>query len=71
MELVNLRLSTCGGIIDGMSWESSAEYYRLINENIKVRLGSTHSAELAMDSVDFHLAAQLELEEHGPNWRYF
>jgi aspartate racemase len=51
------------GIIGGMSWESSAEYYRLINENVKVRLGPTHSAELVMYSLDFHPVAQLELEE--------
>jgi aspartate racemase len=51
------------GIIGGMSWESSAEYYRLINENIKSRLGPTHSAELIMYSMDFHVAAQLEQEE--------
>ncbi|MGH7824434.1 MAG: aspartate/glutamate racemase family protein [Candidatus Binatia bacterium] len=51
------------GIIGGMSWESSAEYYRLINENIKARLGPTHSAELVMYSMDFHPIAQLELEE--------
>jgi aspartate racemase len=51
------------GIIGGMSWESSAEYYRLINENVKVRLGPSHSAELVMYSLDFHPVAQLELEE--------
>ena len=51
------------GIIGGMSWESSAEYYRLINENIKSRLGPTHSAELVLYSMDFQHAAQLELEE--------
>jgi amino-acid racemase len=33
------------GLIGGMSWESSAEYYRLINETIKVRLGGFHSAK--------------------------
>jgi aspartate racemase len=51
------------GIIGGMSWESSAEYYRLINEEVKIRLGPTHSAELVMYSLDFHPVAQLELEE--------
>lgn len=51
------------GIVGGMSWESSAEYYRLINERVKSCLGPSHSAELAMYSVDFHLAAQLEQEE--------
>ncbi|MGH7926668.1 MAG: aspartate/glutamate racemase family protein [Candidatus Binatia bacterium] len=51
------------GIVGGMSWESSAEYYRLINENIKDKLGPTHSAELLMYSMDFHPIAQLELDE--------
>ena len=51
------------GIIGGMSWESSAEYYRLLNEGVKARLGPTHSAELVMYSMDFHQAAQLEQEE--------
>jgi aspartate racemase len=51
------------GIIGGMSWESSAEYYRLINEQVKARLGPTHSAELLMYSLDFDRVAQLELED--------
>ncbi|MGH7926746.1 MAG: aspartate/glutamate racemase family protein [Candidatus Binatia bacterium] len=59
------------GIIGGMSWESSAEYYRLINESIKGRLGPTHSAEIVMYSMDFHLAAQLELEERWPELATF
>jgi len=58
-----VRLMKTIGIIGGMSWESSAEYYRLINENIKSKLGPTHSAELVMYSLDFHRAAQLEQEE--------
>jgi aspartate racemase len=51
------------GIVGGMSWESSAEYYRLINQKVKVKLGATHSAELVVYSLDFHPGAQLELEE--------
>jgi amino-acid racemase len=51
------------GIVGGMSWESSAEYYRLINEKVKAALGPAHSAELVMYSLDFHPVAQLELEE--------
>jgi aspartate racemase len=51
------------GIIGGMSWESSAEYYRLINQQVKARSGPTHSAELVMYSLDFHAVAQLELED--------
>lgn len=51
------------GIVGGMSWESSAEYYRLINEKVKIALGPAHSAELVMYSLDFHPVAQLELQE--------
>jgi aspartate racemase len=51
------------GIIGGISWESSAQYYRLINEQVKARLGPAHSAELVMYSLDFHVVAQLELED--------
>ena len=42
------------GLIGGMSWESSAEYYRLINEEVKGRLGGLHSAQCILYSVDFH-----------------
>jgi aspartate racemase len=51
------------GIIGGMSWESSAKYYRLINEQVKTRLRPAHSAELVMYSLDFEPLAQLELED--------
>ena len=46
------------GLIGGMSWESTAVYYRRINEAVKARLGGLHSAKLLMYSVDFH-----EIEE--------
>jgi len=42
------------GLLGGMSWESSIEYYRIINEEIRLRLGGTHSAKSVMYSVDFH-----------------
>jgi len=42
------------GMIGGMSWESSLEYYRIINEEVKERLGGLHSAKCIMFSVDFH-----------------
>ena len=42
------------GLIGGMSWESSLEYYRLINETIRDRLGGFHSAKCLLYSVDFH-----------------
>ena len=41
------------GIIGGMSWESSLEYYRIINEITKERLGGLHSSKSLMISVDF------------------
>lgn len=41
------------GMIGGMSWESSAEYYRIINEMIKDQLGGLHSAKCLLYSVDF------------------
>lgn len=52
------------GLIGGMSWESSTEYYRLINTFVKERLGGFHSAKCVMVSVDF---AEFEvlLRENG------
>lgn len=41
------------GLIGGMSWESTAIYYRLLNEGVKRRLGGLHSAELLLYSVEF------------------
>jgi aspartate racemase len=41
------------GLIGGMSWESSLEYYRIINEKVKEKLGGLHSAKSLMYSVDF------------------
>lgn len=41
------------GLIGGMSWESSTEYYRIINEEVKKRLGGLHSAKCILFSVDF------------------
>ncbi len=42
------------GLIGGMSWASTATYYRLINEDVAARLGGLHSARLLMHSFDFH-----------------
>jgi aspartate racemase len=53
------------GLIGGMSWESSAEYYRLINEAVKRRLGGLHSARSLMLSVDF---AEIEGLQRGGRW---
>ena len=41
------------GLLGGMSWESSAEYYRFVNEAVRDRLGGLHSADCVMRSVDF------------------
>ena len=48
------------GLLGGMSWESTALYYRLINEGVKARLGGLHSASLVLVSVDFHEIEQLQ-----------
>ncbi|WP_155593801.1 aspartate/glutamate racemase family protein [Lysinibacillus cavernae] len=57
------------GLIGGMSWESSAEYYRLINEQVKHQLGGLHSAKCILYSVDFqqieHFQARGEWDEAG------
>ena len=48
------------GLLGGMSWESTVEYYRLINEGIKSKLSGLHSAQIAMYSVDFEPIEQLQ-----------
>ncbi len=48
------------GLIGGMSWESSAEYYRIINRAVRDRLGGTHSARCLMWSFDFHDIEELQ-----------
>ena len=50
------------GIIGGMSWESTESYYRLINEGIKAELGSLHSADLLIHSVDFAPIGELQAQ---------
>jgi aspartate racemase len=51
------------GMLGGMSWESTAEYYRLANELVRERLGGLHSARLVMASVDFAEIEQLQVAE--------
>ena len=53
------------GLIGGMSWESSLEYYRIINEDVKARLGGLHSAECLMWSFDF---AEIEALQMAGDW---
>lgn len=53
------------GLLGGMSWESSALYYRLINEGVRDRMGGLHSATLVMASVDF---AEIEHLQSTGDW---
>jgi len=53
------------GLIGGMSWESSAEYYRIINQEANRRLGGVHSAQCLMWSVDFEEIKRLQ---HEGDW---
>lgn len=53
------------GLIGGMSWQSSAEYYRLVNEMVAERLGGLHSARCLLYSVDF---AQIERMQAEGRW---
>jgi len=53
------------GLLGGMSWESSAEYYRIINEAVRERLGGLHSARCLMWSFDF---ATVEALQHAGRW---
>jgi aspartate racemase len=54
------------GLIGGMSWGSSIEYYRIINEVTKSKLGGLHSAKSVMYSVDF---AEIEALQHQSRWQ--
>lgn len=65
------------GLIGGMSWESSAEYYRLINQSVRSRLGGRHYARSLMYSVDFHdvevycsFRGKVSLDEAGEGGGY-
>ncbi|TIP27648.1 MAG: amino acid racemase, partial [Mesorhizobium sp.] len=53
------------GLIGGMSWESTAIYYRLLNEIVRERLGGLHSAELLLWSFDF---AEIAERQHAGDW---
>ena len=53
------------GLIGGMSWESSQEYYRIINQEMRARLGGTHSAKSLMWSMDF---GEIEQLQHAGKW---
>jgi len=53
------------GLLGGMSWESTALYYRLVNEEVRERLGGFHSARLVLASVDF---AEIEAMQSAGDW---
>ena len=53
------------GLLGGMSWESSAEYYRLVNEATRDRLGGLHSADCLLRSVDF---TEIEALQRAGRW---
>jgi aspartate racemase len=53
------------GLIGGMSWESTLEYYRIINETVKTKLGGLHSAKCILYSADF---AEIELLQRQGKW---
>ena len=53
------------GLIGGMSWESSIEYYRIINQTTQAKLGGLHSAKSLMVSIDF---SEMEILQHEARW---
>jgi aspartate racemase len=53
------------GLLGGMSWESSAEYYRFVNEEVRARCGGLHSADCLLRSVDF---AEIEPLQRNGRW---
>lgn len=53
------------GLLGGMSWESSMEYYRILNELTRAKLGGSHSANCVMYSFDFHI---IEALQHAGKW---
>jgi aspartate racemase len=53
------------GLLGGMSWESSIEYERIINEEVRKRLGGVHSADMIVRSYDF---AQIEHLQESDRW---
>jgi aspartate racemase len=53
------------GLLGGMTWESSLEYYRILNEIITEKLGGFHSAKCVLISLDFH---EIEISQHQRRW---
>jgi len=63
-EITEARMKTIG-MIGGMSWESSIEYYRIVNQSVREKLGGLHSAKSIMYSVEF---AEIEALQHQNRW---
>ncbi len=59
-----IRVKTAG-LLGGMSWESTLEYYRIINQETKRLLGESHSARCLLYSFDFH---EVEVLQHEGRW---
>ncbi|MFT4296961.1 MAG: aspartate/glutamate racemase family protein [Micropruina sp.] len=53
------------GVLGGMSWESSLDWYRMANEQVRDRLGGYHSAPILLDSLDF---AEIEALQAAGDW---
>jgi len=53
------------GLLGGVTWHSTVEYYRLINAGVQTRLGGSHSAQCVLYSVEF---AEVERLQHEGNW---
>ncbi len=51
------------GLLGGMSWESTAHYYRVLNETVRDRVGGLHSAPIILHSVDFAPIAELQAQD--------
>jgi aspartate racemase len=62
---IDKRLMKVIGLIGGMSWNSTLEYYRLINESVARRLGGLHSARLVLYNLDFD---EIEMAQHEGRW---
>lgn len=62
--MIVLQMRTIG-LLGGMSWESTALYYRLINEGVRQRLGGLHSAQIVLRSVDFQ---PIEAMQQAGDW---
>ncbi|MEG1983783.1 MAG: aspartate racemase, partial [Oscillospiraceae bacterium] len=54
------------GLIGGMSWESTVPYYRIINEEVKNKLGGLHSAKVVLYSVEFD---EIEKCQSSGDWK--